>query len=139
MFVALLDGDGTAVRAPAPGWFHRTVQPDHLVSEGDVIGELDVLGRITRVVAPRVLGLVKLEVRDVRRAVSYGDLLFRVEPLTAIGAGEPAEQAAAVAARAEAEGHVFRAPTSGRFYGRPTPDKPAFVRFDHKRLIDMRT
>jgi acetyl-CoA carboxylase biotin carboxyl carrier protein len=22
---------------------------------------------------------------------------------------------------------VFRAPTSGRFYGRPAPDKPAFV------------
>jgi acetyl-CoA carboxylase biotin carboxyl carrier protein len=24
-------------------------------------------------------------------------------------------------------GHVFRAPTSGRYYGRPTPDKPAFL------------
>ena len=121
MIVALLDG--TALLAPAPGWFHRTIAADHLVSEGDVLGELDVLGRITRIVAPRVRGLVRLDVRDVRRAVSYGDVLLRVEPVTA---GDPAVAPAAAAPAAE-QGLVFRAPTSGRFYGRPSPDKPAFV------------
>jgi len=30
-------------------------------------------------------------------------------------------------AAAQVAGLVFRAPTSGRFYGRPTPEKPAFV------------
>ena len=42
--IALLDGD--RVRAPAPGWFRRTVAADHLVAPGDVIGELEVLGRL---------------------------------------------------------------------------------------------
>ena len=125
MLVALLDGDGTALRAPAPGWFHRTVQANHLVSEGDVIGELEVLGRITRVVAPRVRGLVHLDDHAARRAVSYGDVLMRVEAVTEIGAAAPAPQP--TAARAAAAGLVFRAPTSGRFYGRPSPDKPPFV------------
>jgi acetyl-CoA carboxylase biotin carboxyl carrier protein len=121
--VALLDG--SVLRAPAPGWFHRTVHADHLVCEGDVIGELEVLGRITRVVAPAVRGLVHLDDSAARRAVSYGDALMRVEAVTSIGAAAPSAQAAA--ARAAAEGLVFRAPTSGRFYGRPSPDKPPFV------------
>ena len=123
--VALLDG--TTLRAPSPGWFHRLVEPEHLVVEGDVIGELDVLGRIARVVAPRVRGLVRLDVPDARRAVSYGDVLMRIEAAASLGAAEPAETPAAAAARAAAEGLVFRAPTSGRFYGRPSPDKPAFL------------
>ena len=125
--VAMLDGD--ALRAPAPGWFHRLVQPDHLVVEGDVIGELDVLGRVTRVVAPRVRGLVRLATREARWAVSYGDVLMRVEAGAAIGAPE----AVAPAAKGPvAEGLVFRAPTSGRFYGRSAPDKPPFVAPGHE-------
>jgi acetyl-CoA carboxylase biotin carboxyl carrier protein len=121
--VAILDG--TALRAPAPGWFHRAVQLDHLVDEGDVIGELDVLGRITRVIAPAVRGLAKLEARGTRRAVSYSDILLRVEPITELGALPSATRAQA--AKAADDAHVFRAPTSGRFYGRAAPDKPPFV------------
>ena len=111
------------LRAPAPGWFHRLVEHDHLVAPGDVIGELEVLGRVSRVVAPRVQGLVKLDTRAVRRAVSYGELLFRVDADIALrgASAEVADPARAIA------GLVFRAPTSGRFYGRSTPDKPPFV------------
>jgi len=77
------------------------------------------------VTAPRVRGLVKLPPGPLlaRRPVAYGELLFRVEAGAAIGA---AELTAPAAARVEAA-LVFRAPTSGRFYGRPSPDKPAFV------------
>jgi acetyl-CoA carboxylase biotin carboxyl carrier protein len=120
---ALASGD--EVRAPAPGFFRSLVAADHLVTAGDVIGELEVLGRVVRVTAPRVRGLVKLPAGPAlaRRPVSYGDVLFSVATDVAIGA---VEAAAGDAARA-AQGLVFRAPTSGRFYGRPTPDKPAFV------------
>jgi biotin carboxyl carrier protein len=114
------------VRAPAPGFFRSSVAPDHLVAPGDLIGELEILGRIVRITAPRIRGLVKLPPGPAlaRRPVSYGDVLFRVA--TDVSIGGTTDAAVAEAARA-AQGLVFRAPTSGRFYGRPTPDKPAFV------------
>lgn len=134
--IALLHDD--EVRAPAPGWFRLLVAPDHLVAPGDVIGELDILGRIVRVTAPAVRGIVKLPTISpgvpalaassgasapaaARRAVSYGDVLFTVATDVAIAGVEATKQAEAVG------GLVFRAPTSGRFYGRPAPDKPPFV------------
>jgi acetyl-CoA carboxylase biotin carboxyl carrier protein len=122
--VALLAGD--ELRAPAPGWFHLRVQPDHLIGQGDVIGELDILGRTIRITAPAIAGLVKLPPGPAlaRRAVSYGDALFRVATGVSIGA---IDQATATADASAAQGLVFRAPTSGRFYGRPAPDKPPFV------------
>ncbi len=118
---ALVSGD--ELRAPAPGWFRRTIEPDHLIAPGDTIGELEVLGRLARVIAPRVRGIARLPSLELRRAVGYGELLVRIDTEAAIGA------AAAVApeeARADAA-LVFRSPTSGRFYVRPSPDKPAFV------------
>lgn len=122
---ALASGD--EVRAPAPGFFRSSVAADHLVAPGDVVGELEILGRIVRITAPRVRGLVKLPPGPAlaRRPVSYGDVLFRLATDVAIGSAS--DTAAATDAARAAEGLVFRAPTSGRFYGRPTPDKPAFV------------
>ena len=119
---ALLTND--EVRAPAPGWFRLFVAADHLVAPGDTIGELEVLGRNVRIIAPRVRGLVRLPAgpKLARRPVAYNDVLFTVATDVAIGA----ESATAADAKTE-HGLVFRAPTSGRFYGRPTPDKPAFV------------
>jgi acetyl-CoA carboxylase biotin carboxyl carrier protein len=121
--VALQSGD--ELRAPAPGYFRRTVAADHLVAPDDIIGELDVLGRITHVTAPRIRGLVKLAPETAaRRAVAYGDVLLRVVAAGAIDSATP--DADSTDARAH-DGLVFRAPTSGRFYGRPSPDKPAFI------------
>jgi acetyl-CoA carboxylase biotin carboxyl carrier protein len=123
--VALLEGD--EVRAPAPGWFHRTVAADHLVAPGDVIGELEVLGRVTPITAPRIRGLVRVPSGPqlARQPVAYGDVLFTVDASGA-GAAFGAVESEAQAAHA-VSGLVFRAPTSGRFYGRPGPDKPVFV------------
>jgi acetyl-CoA carboxylase biotin carboxyl carrier protein len=120
---ALVVGD--ELRAPAPGYFRILVAPDHLVAPGDVIGELEVLGRITRVTAPRARGLVKLPAGPAlaRRPVAYGDVLVHLSADVALGALDASASQAATATH----GLVFRAPTSGRFYGRPSPDKPAFV------------
>jgi acetyl-CoA carboxylase biotin carboxyl carrier protein len=119
--IALLHGD--ELRAPAPGWFRRTVAADHLVAPGDIIGELDVLGRITAITAPKIRGLVVVAAEpDARRAVGYGDVLFRVVA-GALGAVADTESEAAHAVA----GLVFRAPTSGRYYSRSSPDKPPFV------------
>ena len=120
---AILAGD--ELRAPAPGYFHLRDAADHLVAPGDVLGELEILGRITRITAPRVRGLVKLPPGPAlaRRPVGYGDVLVRVTTDIALGTLE----ASTADPAAIAHGVVFRAPTSGRFYGRPAPDKPAFV------------
>lgn len=120
---AIVSGD--ELRAPAPGFFRILVAADHLLAAGDVIGELEVLGRPTLVTAPRVRGLVKVPAGPAlaRRPVAYGDVLVRISADVAIGG----VAAAASVAAAAAHGLVFRAPTSGRFYGRPSPDKPAFV------------
>jgi len=126
---ALLADD--EVRAPAPGWFRLALAADHLVAPGDIIGDLEILGRAVRLVAPPALrGLVKLPPGPAvaRRAVAYGDVLFRVATDVSLGAADAAGASASAAERDRAaHGLVFRAPTSGRFYGRPTPDKPAFV------------
>jgi acetyl-CoA carboxylase biotin carboxyl carrier protein len=126
--IALVSSDGAEVRAPAPGYFHLVVAADHLVTEGDLVGELDILGRTVRIFAPALRGLVKLPPGPAlaRRPVSYGELLFRVATDISISAVGTDAAASPSAARAE-QGLVFRAPTSGRFYGRPTPDKPPFV------------
>jgi acetyl-CoA carboxylase biotin carboxyl carrier protein len=56
--------------------------------------------------------------------VSYGDVLVELDPALQIAAGAAGPAAAAATAIG---GLVFHAPTSGRFYVRPSPDKPAFV------------
>jgi acetyl-CoA carboxylase biotin carboxyl carrier protein len=120
---ALVSGD--ELRAPAPGFFHLRIAADHLVAPGDVIGELEVLGRAIPVVATRLRGLAKIPggAPLARRPVAYGDVLLRVSADVALGAADAQTTQSAAAAH----GLVFRAPTSGRFYGRPSPDKPAFV------------
>lgn len=119
--IALQHGD--ELRAPAPGWFRRTVAADHLVAPGDVIGELDVLGRLTPITAPKIRGLVVVGAEPAaRRAVGYGDLLFRVVAGALGTVADPTTETAQTVA-----GLVFRAPTSGRYYSRSSPDKPPFV------------
>lgn len=122
MITALLHDN--ELRAPQPGWFRVTVAADHLIVAGDVIGELVVLGKVLPVIAPKVRGLAKLVATgDAQRAVGYGDVLLTVGAAE-LGGATLAEESAATAA---VTGPVFRAPTSGRYYSRSSPDKPPFV------------
>jgi acetyl-CoA carboxylase biotin carboxyl carrier protein len=62
--------------------------------------------------------------------VGYGDVLVELDPSLqrAAGASGVASHLGSAAAAADATlGLVFQAPTSGRFYGRPAPDRPPFV------------
>ncbi len=118
--LAARDGDGWILKSPAPGLFLPAAGLT-LVTGGLAIGDLEVLGRRTQLVAPEVSGLVTGVALDTRK-VSYGDTLLVLGAASAI-----AGRAAAVEAAHETTGLVFRAPTSGRFYSRSTPEKPAFV------------
>lgn len=122
--------------SPAPGWFRPSVGEATWCAPGTVIGTLDVLGRVHELVVPagvsgnvpRVPTSPELTSVLVPRAVVYGELVSALLPLSVFedqaAAGDTAEPASAAR---DADGLVFRAPTSGRFYGRSSPDKPPFV------------
>lgn len=112
--------------APAPGLFRSTLREGDSVRGGAVVGELEILGQLVAVVAPETAsGRIVGSPRDLARApVDHGSALFTLDPRATASADDAATTAGTSAAAA---GLVFRAPTSGRFYGRPSPDKPPFV------------
>ena len=113
------------LRAPQPGQFVPAIAAGDLVSPGGVIGELVVLGRASAVVVPRATAAgIAVRIASAPHAVGYGEMVLAIDPSLQHAAGASGE--AAVAAPT-IEGLVFRAPTSGRFYGRSAPDKPPFV------------
>lgn len=127
--VALLrEHDGAEVLcAPAVGLWRDVPAPGSRLVEGSSCGELEVLGVLHELVAPPGTdGVVAGDgIHLGERALGFGDVMLRLQPL-AIGAAEVAH--ATVAAKAEAGDRLlFRAPLSGRFYARPSPDKPTFV------------
>ncbi|HEX2690008.1 MAG TPA: biotin/lipoyl-containing protein [Kofleriaceae bacterium] len=119
------------LRAPMPGIFVPWIAEGDLVTAGNAIGELAVLGRVTTLHAPRsagtmaATGLVVQPATTVARAVGYGDVLITLDPSPSLGVDTSGD--ATLAAPQAVDGLVFRAPTSGRFYGRSAPGKPPFV------------
>lgn len=130
---AKASGDRIDLICPAPGLFRVGVRPGDLVRPGGALGELEVLGQRLLVVAPDGARGAVVAVRgegQARPAADFGAVLVTLDPAGV--AGEAAAAAlpgggAGAAASAAAAGRVFRAPTSGRFYGRQGPDKPVFV------------
>ena len=122
--VALVRGDD--LLAPSPGYFVTRVRVGDVVHAGSVLGTLEVLGATRELLAPETAGgtvVALADPRSARVAVDHGALLVRLDPeAVARATGTPTRPT-----EAAATGRVFRAPTSGRFYGRSSPDKPAFV------------
>jgi acetyl-CoA carboxylase biotin carboxyl carrier protein len=118
-----IDGE---LRAPAVGLWRGAPAEGEIVSPGESLGQLEVLGVLHRLVAPAgARGVVVGSPSGVARvAVGYGDVLVRLDPLSAAAAR--AEQTDS-AQETDAGGLALRAPTSGRFYCRPGPGKDAFV------------
>ncbi len=114
------------LRAPSPGVFMPWIANGDIVVPGQPIGELVVLGGTSAVIAPRSVlsGIAVQMASSASHAVGYGERLLGIDPsLTRATSTAAAPETAA----ATAEGLVFRAPTSGRFYSRSSPDKPPFV------------
>lgn len=115
--------------SPSPGLFRFAAGVGDLVRPGRALGELELLGRLVTVTAPDgVHGTVVAAGGDgrARPPVDYGAVLVTVDPRGL--SAEPAPVAGFAAATATAAaGRAFRAPTSGRFYGRPSPGAPPFV------------
>jgi acetyl-CoA carboxylase biotin carboxyl carrier protein len=126
------------LRSPAPGWYRPKIAWGAWCAPHTVVGTLDVLGRRHFLVTPAGLSGwlghasdVDAPAGDVHAVACGGPIaILETEPNMLI-AGAPIAGAAvgpaAAAASSTVDGLVFRAPTSGRFYGRASPDKPAFV------------
>lgn len=125
-FTAVLrpHGDLFELVAPTPARFRSRLQAGDLVQGGTLLGELEILGQLARVFAPEGAHGVVVASHDLaRRPVDHGGVLYALDPRIAADATTSSTTTAATTEL----GLVFRAPTSGRFYGRPSPDKPAFV------------
>lgn len=127
------------VRSPRVGWFRPAISVGTLLVPGLLLGTLETLGTTIAVLAPAAArGVVRSVAgnRHARFAVGYQAPLFAVDRNSRTGANAGADDASdddaagvalAIAGASDAGGLVFRAPTSGRFYLRAAPGKPAFV------------
>ena len=119
--------DGTIeLLAPTVGLWRDAPREGSIVVPGDSAGALEMLGRVTPLVVPSgVRGIVRsvFDVTKARSPVDWATVLFVVDPSVAGAAAE-----AETRASASTDGLRFIAPMSGRFYQRPSPDKPVFVK-----------
>ncbi|MBK9071339.1 MAG: hypothetical protein IPL79_10100 [Myxococcales bacterium] len=124
---ALLGGthEGSqALLSPGVGWFVPAVRRGDVIAPGMLLGQLDTLGDQVALLAPAgLVGRISAVAQAGGRfAVDFKRELFAVAPL-----GDLTGDQATAHISARSGGLEFCAPSSGRFYGRPSPDKPNFV------------
>ncbi len=122
-----LEGGRLAIHAPAVGLWKDRPPVGALVRPGSLLGRLSVLGEDLALVAPEgARGSVVSGVGDAfaQAPVAYDDRLLVLD--RAVATGEAADEEDAEGKDASG-GFLVRAPSSGRFYRRPGPSKPAFV------------
>jgi acetyl-CoA carboxylase biotin carboxyl carrier protein len=122
--------DDQVLLSPGVGLVRGLPVAGSWITEGTVIGELDVLGVLHVVVAPAgAAGVVAPAERVGERPVGHGDVLVRLKSAELGGLGDAAGRTGATgAATGTAGALLFRSPLSGRFYARPSPDRPDFVK-----------
>ncbi|MBW2628385.1 MAG: hypothetical protein JRE45_12250 [Deltaproteobacteria bacterium] len=121
-----VDAEASDLLAPGVGVFAPTVGEGELVSMGQSVGTIDVLGVLRELTVPEgVAGRVTARIGGgrARVPVEYGDALLTISTAAMAHVAELGS-----AASANAEGALsFTAPMSGRFYSRPSPNEPPFV------------
>ena len=121
-----IDREISELLAPSVGIFTPTVHEGALVSVGQSIGTLDVLGVFSDLVVPGgVAGRVcnRIGGGQARVPVQYGDALLTISTAST-------ESLAGATAQVNVDATdtlSFAAPMSGRFYSRPSPAEPPFV------------
>lgn len=127
ILAARIAGETIELLSPSPGMFHAQVALGDVVRAGGVLGDLEILGKTHELVAPDTAHGVVIWRRDpalARTSVDFGAVLLALDPRASAAGLATAAVATSTTAVA---GLVFRAPTSGRFYGRAAADKPPFV------------
>jgi acetyl-CoA carboxylase biotin carboxyl carrier protein len=125
--VHVCEGDASDLLAPSVGIFIPAVEKGQLVSPGQLLGWIEVLGvRQSLRVPDGVAGRVSRRRGEgsSRVAVQYGDALVTIAVASLAGAAAGTSFESAVDEHAALS---FVAPMSGRFYSRPSPADPPFV------------
>jgi acetyl-CoA carboxylase biotin carboxyl carrier protein len=120
------DAGTTQLLAPTVGVFTARVREGELVSAGQVLGSIDVLGVLSELRAPDgVAGRVTSRIGGTRTRipVQFGDPLFAISESSMA----PVAKAGMVGNASSSATLSFTAPMSGRFYSRPSPNDPPFV------------
>ena len=119
--------DGVELLAPTHGIWREAPASGEPIAPGGRIGVLEVLGVLHELHAPAdVEGVVEADAPPVgERPVAYGDVLVRLTAQSTTTRAKPT--AAGTSATSTTGKLVYRAPLSGRYYARPSPDKPPFV------------
>jgi acetyl-CoA carboxylase biotin carboxyl carrier protein len=126
--LALLDDSGSSfkLRAPAVGlWLHRPHEGS-AITPGESLGTLEIMGVRYQLIAPRGARGFIAESPPAKPAalpVQYNQILAVLETAQFADAGDESTSEA----QERDGGLVLRAPSSGRYYSRPAPDKSAFV------------
>ena len=112
--------------SPSVGLFSRAVGKNAILTPGIEAGVLETLGVSYSLVTPPGTGGRVANARPelVFEPVGFGTVLYELIPVTDEGAG----LAGLDEAVEDAAGLSFRAPYSGRFWHRPSPNDPAFVK-----------
>ena len=121
------DEDGqVTLKCPGVGFWRRAPRVGQVLAAGQVAGVLSTLGRDQELVVPKGVQGVIVEASTSRDgAVAFGDALM---VLGSGGVDVGNVELAGPGASAHRDGVlVFCSNSSGRFYLRPAPDKPAFV------------
>lgn len=124
-----LDAGRVQLRSPSPGLWRDPPQSGALIQPGDDLGAIEILGVLHRLRAPDgAMGVVvdRGETTLARKPVDHGAALLTLDP-AALGDAAIAKREGDPTSGG-AEGRlVFRSPSSGRFFQRPSPDRPPFV------------
>jgi acetyl-CoA carboxylase biotin carboxyl carrier protein len=121
------EGERILLRSPEVGTFTRALPAGALLAPHAAAGVLHSLGRRFELVAPPgVAGrIVNPRPELVLAPVGYGTVLYELAPLES---GLPTGDVTSAVRETETGALVFRAPHSGRFWQRPSPNDPPFVR-----------
>ncbi|NJN64756.1 MAG: hypothetical protein HC882_07675 [Acidobacteria bacterium] len=119
------DDGGTVLMAPGPGRIRWDRREGEALAAGSVVGIIVREERAYRLVVPApVRGRIEnVHLRNTWTTCEHGSLLARLVT------SAPADDASSWTrgAAASEDGFVVRATTHGTFYGRPSPDAPAYV------------
>ena len=121
------DGERIQLRSPEVGFFTCALPAGALLGPGAVAGVLHALGKEVELAVPAGIQgrIVSSAPEPVQLPVCYGTVLYELDPLEAGSAPFAEREEDPKSARNEL---VFRAPYSGRFWQRPSPHDPPFVR-----------
>lgn len=118
-------GDALHLSSPEVGWFTQALPPGALLAAGMKAGVLQSLGRRFELVVPAgVVGRIQnARPEAVFHPLGYGARIYELAPLETAR-----ESLTTPLVDAPGAALVFRAPYAGRFWQRPAPNEPPFVR-----------